>query len=116
MENNLLESILDRLAPPPARMNRPVLVMDGNAGTRGFWASSPPAWSGSSTARGRDQHPQRRISKGSARSIDGIDISAALNNAGSLDRFGGHPLAAGLSLPTANINAFRDRLERLWVE
>jgi single-stranded-DNA-specific exonuclease len=52
------------------------------------------------------------MGKGSARSIDGIDLSAVLKRCVDLlDRFGGHPLAAGLSLPSANIAAFRSRLE-----
>jgi single-stranded-DNA-specific exonuclease len=50
-------------------------------------------------------------SKGSGRSIEGVDLSAALDQCKDLlDRFGGHPLAAGLSLKSANISAFRDRL------
>jgi single-stranded-DNA-specific exonuclease len=56
------------------------------------------------------------VGKGSARSVDGIDLSAALNRCVPtlLDRFGGHPLAAGLSLPTANISAFRPFGNRWW--
>jgi single-stranded-DNA-specific exonuclease len=54
------------------------------------------------------------MGKGSARSIDGINLSTALERcADLLDRFGGHPLAAGLSLPTANITAFKSRLETI---
>jgi single-stranded-DNA-specific exonuclease len=44
--------------------------------------------------------------------MDGIDLSAALAQCSELlDGFGGHPLAAGLTLPSSNIDAFRDRLE-----
>jgi single-stranded-DNA-specific exonuclease len=51
------------------------------------------------------------IGKGSARSLAPIDLTRALDRcADLLDRFGGHPLAAGLVLPTANIDAFRARL------
>jgi single-stranded-DNA-specific exonuclease len=49
--------------------------------------------------------------QGSARSVEGVSIHDALHAcAGHLDRFGGHAMAAGLALPTAAIDAFRDAL------
>jgi single-stranded-DNA-specific exonuclease len=50
--------------------------------------------------------------KGSARSIPGLHIRDALDsvasaNPGLITRFGGHAMAAGLSLPEANLPAFR---------
>ncbi len=49
--------------------------------------------------------------RGSARSREGWDITAAFGKvAGYLDRYGGHSMAAGLSLPAANIFAFRRAL------
>ena len=48
--------------------------------------------------------------KGSARSVDGIDIHKALNEcAFLLQRFGGHEMAAGMSMSSANFEAFRER-------
>jgi single-stranded-DNA-specific exonuclease len=58
--------------------------------------------------------------KGSARSVAGIDLYDVLQGQASLlTRFGGHPYAAGLALPVANItllaaalnSAFRERLD-----
>ena len=47
--------------------------------------------------------------KGSARSIDGINIYDALTDCEDiLTQFGGHDHAAGMSLPEDNIEAFRD--------
>ncbi|MCA9285154.1 MAG: single-stranded-DNA-specific exonuclease RecJ [Phycisphaerales bacterium] len=47
--------------------------------------------------------------KGSARAIDGFDLYDALAACGSLlTTFGGHAAAAGLALPTAGLEAFRD--------
>jgi len=47
------------------------------------------------------------IAKGSCRSVRGFDIGAALAEfAGMLDRFGGHPMAAGLALPAARVAEF----------
>ncbi len=51
------------------------------------------------------------VARGSARSAGGYDIHAAIAvQADLLLSFGGHPGAAGLALPVANIPAFRRRL------
>lgn len=50
-------------------------------------------------------------STGSARSIDGFNIFEAISScADLLSHFGGHPLAAGLSLSENDIDAFRKRI------
>lgn len=50
--------------------------------------------------------------KGSARSIDGVNIHAAMSAAGEhTERFGGHPAAAGLTILPENIPAFHEVLE-----
>ncbi len=49
--------------------------------------------------------------KGSGRSIDGYHMYEALCECKDLlTRFGGHPKAAGLSLPKENVEVFRERL------
>lgn len=54
-----------------------------------------------------DIHPETGMCKGSARSIPGLDIYAALSScAGLMDHFGGHPAAAGMSLPQGKLEAF----------
>jgi single-stranded-DNA-specific exonuclease len=55
--------------------------------------------------------------KGSARSIPGLHIRDALDavatqNPGLVTRFGGHAMAAGLSLPAAHLNTFRKAFDR----
>lgn len=51
------------------------------------------------------------IGRGSARSIESLDITAAFGQvAHLLDRYGGHSMAAGLSLPAARIFEFRRAL------
>lgn len=57
--------------------------------------------------------PQGEIARGSARSVDGCNITAAIaSQAELLTSFGGHPMAAGLALPAENITAFRRGLSR----
>ena len=53
------------------------------------------------------------VYRGSARSIEGIDINAAIASQKTLlNGFGGHPMAAGLSLPADNLQAFRDGINQ----
>ena len=49
---------------------------------------------------------------GSARSVDGFDVHAAISECQDLlQNFGGHKYAAGLTMPLENLEAFTDRFE-----
>lgn len=49
--------------------------------------------------------------KGSGRSVEGFNLHAALQEAAShLEKFGGHPAAAGVTIRAENVAAFRDSL------
>lgn len=51
--------------------------------------------------------------KGSGRSVEGFSLFDAVCSCGDLlTRYGGHPMAAGMSLPTENVQEFRARLNR----
>jgi len=51
------------------------------------------------------------IGKGSARSVSGFHITEALTSAKEfLTGFGGHPMAAGFSIPSENVEAFREKM------
>ena len=53
------------------------------------------------------------MARGSARSVNGIDLYQLVKSqADLLHRFGGHPFAAGLSLPLANLSLFREGIDR----
>lgn len=55
--------------------------------------------------------PSTNTAKGSARSVDQVNLHDAISACDEhLTTFGGHAMAAGLSLPTANIEAFREAL------
>lgn len=57
--------------------------------------------------------PADKPAHGSARSVEGINITSAISaNAHLLNRFGGHPMAAGLSLPAERIPEFRRAISR----
>lgn len=63
-------------------------------------------------------HPRTRapLARGSARSVNQIDLYQLVSaQAHLLDRFGGHPFAAGLSIPVENIPLFTEAInQRLW--
>jgi len=49
--------------------------------------------------------------RGSGRSIEGFSLIDAISNCSErLTRFGGHPLAAGLSMPVCEVEAFRQEM------
>ncbi|WP_424899556.1 single-stranded-DNA-specific exonuclease RecJ [Trichococcus sp.] len=51
------------------------------------------------------------IAKGSARSTEALDIYTALNDSKDLlTKFGGHKMAAGMSLPAADLSAFSEKI------
>ncbi|MBD2182152.1 single-stranded-DNA-specific exonuclease RecJ [Planktothrix sp. FACHB-1355] len=54
-----------------------------------------------------------KIARGSARSVNQIDLYQLVKaQAHLLDRFGGHPLAAGLSIPVENIPLFTEAINQ----
>jgi single-stranded-DNA-specific exonuclease len=58
--------------------------------------------------------PHTGIARGSARSIPGVDMHHTLSRCGDLlTRWGGHPMAAGLTLETQRIAPFASRLEEV---
>ncbi len=57
--------------------------------------------------------PEGQAARGSARSIDGVNITAAIADCRDLvANFGGHPMAAGLGIMTENISAFQRMLNK----
>lgn len=58
--------------------------------------------------------PEKGTAKGSARSIAGFDMYEALTECKDLlPHYGGHTMAAGMTLPVDNLDALRQRLNRL---
>ncbi len=57
------------------------------------------------------------IGKGSGRSVPGFDLHAGIGRMGDLlDRFGGHPMAAGLTIQAERIPEFRRRFQEVCAE
>ncbi len=62
---------------------------------------------------GRSNNTGEIMARGSARSSNGIDLYQLVKSQSDLlHRFGGHPFAAGLSLPLSNLNLFREGINQ----
>ncbi|GAB4468506.1 MAG: single-stranded-DNA-specific exonuclease RecJ [Elainellaceae cyanobacterium] len=75
--------------------------------------SSAAPVAGSKITAPSDQPDVARLARGSARSVNQIDLYGLMQSQRHLlSGFGGHPLAAGLSLPVENIPLFADGINR----
>jgi len=64
-----------------------------------------------------DSENQQALVRGSARSVEDLHITAAIgDHIEMLHSYGGHPMAAGLTLPKAKIDQFRRLVSRSIVE
>lgn len=108
IENEVLQSALEQIEKNPGLRYDRVLVLSGenwHHGVIGIVSSRITELFGK---------PSMIISysgddaKGSGRSVEGFSLFQAVCACEDLlTKFGGHPMAAGLSLPTANIEKFR---------
>jgi len=97
------------------------------SGALWLWATQigPRVWSASLASRVQQElfygptillsmDQERCVARGSARSIAGFDVHAALNQCGDLlMRWGGHRMAAGMTLSMDKIEAFAERFEEV---
>lgn len=111
IESEVFQSALEQIEKNPALRYDRVLVLSGenwHHGVIGIVSSRITELFGK---------PSVMISysgdeaKGSGRSVEGFSLFQAVCACETLlTKFGGHPMAAGLSLPTANIGLFRQKI------
>ena len=111
IERDILEKIDARVTRDPRLVMDKVLVLDGenwHQGVVGIVASRIREIYGKPTIIiSRDGEN----AKASGRSVEGFALCDAVAACGDLlTHYGGHPMAAGLSLPSANIDLFRKRI------
>jgi single-stranded-DNA-specific exonuclease len=114
LTRQVLEGALSQIKRDPALVDPPILILahpEWPAGVIGIVASQ--------LAERYNRPvillaaPPNQPIRGSARSIEGIDITACIaEQAEHLLGFGGHPMAAGLSLPAEKLPALRRGLAR----
>ncbi len=116
-ETQILKSIEQDLLAHPEKLADRVLVIEGegwHAGVIGILAARLTERYGKPTIL---LSKSNGIAKGSGRSIAGFSLFDALSaSADTLVTFGGHELAAGLTLLSDNIPAFREKINRYAAE
>ncbi len=108
IEGEIYEKVLQIFTEQPERLNDRILVAEGENWHQGVIGIV------SSRITERFGKPSIIIScsdeeaKGSGRSVEGFSLFEAICSCEKLlTKFGGHPMAAGLTLPTENVAAFR---------
>ncbi|MEJ2757978.1 MAG: single-stranded-DNA-specific exonuclease RecJ, partial [Anaerolineales bacterium] len=109
LTSQVYQAAEDQIYAEPLLNKASVLVLDGKewpAGVVGIVASRIVEKYGKPTILLTTNNDG--IYRGSARSVEGCDITEAITKCGDLlEGFGGHPMAAGLSLTSENLAAFR---------
>lgn len=110
-ENEVLNSAMDLIEENPAYLEEPVLVIAGeqwHPGVVGIVASRlMERFNRPALVLGVDENDPTRA-RGSARSFEGFDIHEALHSCSHLlIEFGGHTLAAGVTLAVENVDSLR---------
>lgn len=113
IETEIYEKAVEQLKNQPERLFDRVLVIEGEDWHHGVI--------GIVSSRITDQFGKPSIiisysgteAKGSGRSVEGFSLFEAVCSCETLlTKFGGHPMAAGLTLPTENIEEFRRSINR----
>ncbi len=112
IEKATFSEISDRLARSPELLTRPAIVLSSPT-----WHPGITGIVSSRLARLFNRPVflvcmQAGVGKGSGRSIPGIDIVSCLKECSPvLERYGGHPAAAGITVTDENFNVFRELFE-----
>lgn len=111
IENQIINEINHRIIETPEIIRDNVIVIDGDDWSIGVIGIV------SNRIRNIYGKPcivisrQGRYARGSGRSVEGFDLWKAIESCSDmLDHFGGHPMAAGLSLTSDRIDEFRLRV------
>lgn len=120
IQRDLVDQLLEQVSQMPQPLDR-VLVFSGlesdgfHRGVVGIACSKIVETYGRPTLIA--SITEDGMARGSARSISGFHIVNALESVGDLlEKFGGHPMAAGFSLKREHIDDFRYRLNRYAAE
>ncbi len=121
-ENRIMEEVYARIESDPALRGAAVLVLDADNwhhGVIGIVASriteryGVPSILVSFEGCDPDNHLDIDVGKGSGRSIKGMNLVDALVFCSEhLVKYGGHELAAGLSVTRGELSAFREKINR----
>jgi single-stranded-DNA-specific exonuclease len=111
LDEDLTEEALAQMAEQPAGRSCTVVTGEGwHRGVLGIVASRLVEHQYCPTIVLSEEN---EVLTGSARSVPGVDIHKAFEECSDLiEQFGGHPMAAGLTLKSENLPEFRQAIER----
>ena len=117
IEADILEQAIAKVIADKDLESKKIIVLDEqnwHPGVIGIVASRiVEQFSKPTIMIGRDQE----IGKGSGRSMSGFNLYEAMNKCSELfEKFGGHEMAAGLTIKACNIDAFRKKINEIAVE
>ena len=113
VEAQIAKEAMEKIEQDPALLYSRVIVVDGEGwhhGVIGIVASRITERFGKpSMVISTDG----QMAKGSGRSVEGFSLFEAICACGDLmERYGGHPMAAGITLPAENVPLFRERINQ----
>ena len=119
-ENKIMEEAYEKLEAAYDPIEKPVIVLDANDwhhGVIGIVASritekyGLPSILVSFEGCDPDNESEDDMGKGSGRSVKGLNlVDALVHSSEHLAKFGGHELAAGLSVTRGNLEAFKESI------
>lgn len=116
--NQVFQGCLAQIDRDPSLLDRPLLILshpEWPGGVVGIAASRLVEITHKPVILLNSSSPE--LARGSARSVEGIDITAALSsNQKYLNSFGGHAMAAGLSIKPDQFEDFRRGMEKTIAE
>ncbi|MGB3693761.1 MAG: single-stranded-DNA-specific exonuclease RecJ [Spirulinaceae cyanobacterium] len=117
IQKNVTENVKRKLAQMDLSTTRVIVLEDSQweVGVLGLVAGQIAQEYGRPTVllTTTEVEEEAPVAKGSARSVGGIDLYELIySQAHLLNRFGGHPFAAGLSLPVENLALFKEAINQ----
>ena len=113
VEAQIAKEAMEKIEQDPALLYSRVIVVDGkdwHHGVIGIVASRITERFGKPCMV---ISTDGQMAKGSGRSVEGFSLFEAICACGDLmERYGGHPMAAGISLPAENVPLFRERINQ----
>ena len=113
VEAQIAKEAMEKIEQDPALLYSRVIVVDGkdwHHGVIGIVASRITERFGKPCMV---ISTDGQMAKGSGRSVEGFSLFEAICACGDLmERYGGHPMAAGITLPAENVPLFRERINQ----
>ena len=115
LQKDITQQVNQKLSQTDLSTTNVIVLSDPqwSAGVLGLVAGQVAQETGRPTILLSTEHSPSNLARGSARSINSVDLYQLVKDqAHLLHKFGGHPFAAGLSLPVENIPLFSEAINQ----